>query len=52
VISHGPSAHPNALSTMGYPRGNLAFRWFLPDHVPEPPVVELVKLADAPTAVS
>jgi hypothetical protein len=51
VVSHGPSAHPNALSTMDYPRGNLAFRWFLPDHVPEPPTVELVKLADAPTTV-
>jgi hypothetical protein len=52
VISHGPSAHPNALSTMGYPRGNLAFRWFLPDHVPEPPTVELMKLADAPTTTA
>lgn len=52
VISHGPSTHPNAVSTMDYPRGNLAFRWFLPDHVPEPPVVELVKLADAPAAVT
>ena len=51
VVSHGPSSHPNALSTMDYPRGNLAFRWFLPDHVPEPPVVELVKLVDAPTSV-
>jgi uncharacterized membrane protein len=51
VVSHGPSSHPNALSTMDYPRGNLAFRWFLPDHVPEPPVVELVKLADAPAGV-
>ena len=26
---HGPSAHPNALTTLDYPRGNLAFRWFL-----------------------
>ena len=43
------SAHPNAVSTMDYPRGNLAFRWFLADRVPEPPVVELVKLAEAPT---
>ena len=49
VISHGPSSHPNALTTMDYPRGNLAFRWFLPDSVPEPPEVSLVKLADAPT---
>ena len=52
VISHGPSAHPNALTTMDYPRGNLAFRWFLPDSVPEPPEVSLVKLADAPSTVS
>ena len=39
VVSHGPSAHPNALTTMDYPRGNLAFRWFLADAVPEPPEV-------------
>jgi len=52
VVSHGPSEHPNAVSTMDYPRGNLAFRWFLPDSVPEPPEVSLVKLAEAPTAVS
>ena len=52
VVGHGPSAHPNAVTTMDYPRGNLAFRWFLPDGVPEPPVVSLVKLAEAPTTVS
>ena len=52
VISHGPSSHPNALTTMDYPRGNLAFRRFLPDSVPEPPVVELVKLSAAPHQVS
>ena len=50
VVSHGPSRHPNAVSTMDYPRGNLAFRWFLPDSVPEPPEVSLLKLEDAPTA--
>ena len=52
VIRHGPSAHPNALTTMDYPRGNLAFRWFLPDSVPEPPEASLVRLADAPTSIS
>ena len=52
VVSHGPSTHPNAVSTMDYPRGNLAFRWFLPDAVPAPPEVTLVKLAEAPVAIS
>ena len=44
--------HPNAVSTVDYPRGNLAFRWFLPDAVPEQPEVRLVKAADAPTGVA
>ncbi len=38
------------MTTLDYPRGNLAFRWFLGDAVPEPPHVSLVKLADAPTS--
>ncbi|GAB3250675.1 hypothetical protein [Nocardioides dilutus] len=48
VLAHGQATHPNAVTTMDYPRGNLAFRWFLPDAVPAPPEVSLVKLADAP----
>ena len=52
VISHRPSAHPNALTTLGYPRGTLAFRWFLAEAVPEQPEVSLVKLTEAPTGVS
>ncbi|WP_183094628.1 DUF1214 domain-containing protein [Nocardioides stalactiti] len=44
--------HPNAVSTVDYPRGNVAFRWFLPDAVPVKPEVRLVKVADAPTATT
>lgn len=51
VLSAGNTAHPNSLTTLGYPRGNLAFRWFLADGVPQRPEVQLVKAADAPTAV-
>lgn len=51
VISKGMTAHPNSVSTVDYPRGNLAFRWFHADEVPGRPLAELVKLADAPTAV-
>jgi hypothetical protein len=51
VISRGMAAHPNAVTTLGYPRGNLAFRWFLADEVPGRPEVRLVKLGDAPTTV-
>jgi hypothetical protein len=46
------TAHPNSLTTLGYPRGNLAFRWFLADKVPARPEVQLVKAADAPTSVA
>ncbi|WP_332644725.1 DUF1254 domain-containing protein [Aeromicrobium sp.] len=51
VVARRQAAHPNAVTTMGYPRGNLAFRWFLADRVPDPPNVRLVKLVDAPKAV-
>ena len=51
VISRGVTGHPNSLTTLDYPRGNLAFRWFLTDEVPVRPEVRLVKLADAPTSV-
>jgi hypothetical protein len=52
VLSHQTTAHPNSLTTLGYPLGNLAFRWFLSDGVPERPEVKLVKAADAPTAIT
>lgn len=51
VISRGLTEHPNSLSTVDYPRGNLAFRWFLADEVPDRPQVQLVRAADVPTAV-
>jgi hypothetical protein len=51
VVSRGMAAHPNSLTTLGYPQGNLAFRWFLADGVPERPEVKLVKLSEAPAAV-
>ena len=52
VISRGMTAHPNAVTTLGYPRGNLAFRWFLAEHVPTRPEVRLVDVANAPRSVS
>ncbi|OOK64530.1 hypothetical protein BZL30_9047 [Mycobacterium kansasii] len=51
VLSPGTTAHPNSLTTLGYPRGNLAFRWFLADELPTRPEVKLVPVADAPTGV-
>ncbi|MDT5146695.1 MAG: hypothetical protein QOC58_1340 [Mycobacterium sp.] len=52
VLSRGKTAHPNSLTTLSYPRGNLAFRWFLTDGVPARPEVRLVKASEAPTGVS
>jgi len=52
VVSRGMTAHPNSLTTLDYPRGNLAFRWFLADKVPVRPEARLVKIAEAPTEVS
>ncbi|MDH6244294.1 DUF1214 domain-containing protein [Mycobacterium sp. OTB74] len=52
VLSKEPTAHPNSLTTLDYPQGILAFRWFLTDEVPAKPEVQLVKVADAPTQVS
>jgi hypothetical protein len=51
VLSNRPTAHPNSLTTLGYPRGNLAFRWFLPEGLPARPEVKLVKVSEAPTGV-
>ena len=39
----------NSLTTLGYPRGNLAFRWFLADDVPARPDARVMKLSEAPT---
>ena len=44
VLSRGMTAHPNSLTTLDYPLGNLAFRWFLADEVPARPEVQLVKV--------
>ncbi|VEG53125.1 Protein of uncharacterised function (DUF1214) [Mycolicibacterium aurum] len=52
VVSRGMTTHPNSLTTLDYPRGNLAFRWFLADAVPARPEVRLVKVAAAPTALT
>jgi hypothetical protein len=38
--------HPNALTTLDYPRGILAFRWFLADGLPARPTVRLARIAD------
>lgn len=51
VLSKGVTAHPNSLTTLDYPLGNLAFRWFLVDGVPARPEARLVKASDAPTTV-
>ncbi|MEI7715264.1 MAG: hypothetical protein WCI78_04105, partial [Mycobacterium sp.] len=51
VLSRARTSHPNSLTTLGYPRGNLAFRWFLADAVPARPEVMLVKTSQAPTDV-
>lgn len=51
-VSRGMTSHPNSLTTLDYPRGNLAFRWFLADAVPARPDVQLVNVAEAPTALT
>ncbi len=51
VLSRGVTTHPNSLTTLDYPRGNLAFRWFLGDEVPARPHVQLMKVADAPSCI-
>ena len=52
VVSRGMTDHPNSLTTLDYPRGNLAFRWFLADAVPARPDVRVVQVGEAPTTVS
>jgi len=38
--------HPNAITTLDLPRGNLALRCFLTADVPERPATRLVKISD------
>jgi len=52
VVSRGMTEHPNSLTTLDYPRGNLAFRWFLANEVPARPEVQLVKASEVPTRLS
>jgi hypothetical protein len=50
VISRGMTAHPNSVTTLDYPRGNLAFRWFLAEEVPARPQVRVVPVSEAPVS--
>lgn len=52
VIARSQLGHPNAVTTVGRDRGNLAFRWFLADEVPARPEVIVVKAAEAPTTIT
>jgi hypothetical protein len=51
VVSRGMTAHPNSVTALDHPRGNLALRWFLADGVPVRPEVRLVRASDAPAEV-
>ena len=51
VIARHLLEHPNAITTLDQPRGSLAFRWFLPDVVPDRPDVQLVPAARAPRGI-
>jgi hypothetical protein len=52
VVARTQLAHPNAVTTLGNQRGMLAFRWFLAGEVPTKPVVELVKIEQAPSTIT
>jgi hypothetical protein len=52
VIARDLLPHPNAITTMDHPEGNLAFRWFLADEVPTRPEVRLVKVSEAPSELT
>ncbi len=45
VVSARRPAHPDWVSTAGYRSGRVWFRWFLPDHTPEQPQVEVLPVA-------
>ena len=46
VVARTIADHPNAISTLDLPRGNLALRFFLTADVPDRPATSLVKLSD------
>ncbi|HUS23209.1 MAG TPA: hypothetical protein VMZ66_14490, partial [Aeromicrobium sp.] len=46
VVARTLADHPNAISTLDLPRGNLALRFFLTSDVPDRPVTRLGKLSD------
>lgn len=52
VVARAQLAHPNAVTTSDYPRGNLAFRWFVAEETPEVPQVEVVKVSAVPVTTS
>lgn len=45
VVSAADPGVPNWLRTQGHRHGLLWFRWFLPEHTPDKPTTEVVKLA-------
>ena len=45
VIAPSDPGHPNWISTAGHHAGWIWFRWFLPEHTPDGPEVEVVPLA-------
>ncbi|MEQ6900489.1 DUF1214 domain-containing protein [Nocardioides sp. YIM 152588] len=46
VIAHDLLDHPNAITTLGLARGNLALRFFLADEVPARPATRVVARAE------
>jgi len=42
IVSARRPSHPNWVSTAGHRKGRIWFRWFLPDHTPEQPQVEVL----------
>lgn len=52
VVARRQLEHPNAVTTMDYPRGNLALRWFLADAVPEKPTAQVVTISEAPSTLA
>jgi hypothetical protein len=45
VVAARRPAHPNWVSTAGHTKGRIWFRWFLPEHTPEQPQVEVLPVA-------
>jgi hypothetical protein len=42
VVAQTDPGHPNWVSTQGHRSGLLWFRWFLPDHTPDPITAKVV----------